>query len=346
MAARLALALAVTLAAQPGSAAGPATRLFSADEPIRLALRGPVRSIAGASESSTTAYPATLALLHPAAEQHSIRLSPRGLTRRKRETCDFPPLRVEFAAKPAAASLFERQRRLKLVTHCRRTEGFQQFVLLELAAYRMFNAMTGRSLRARLASVDYADESGRPILSRIGFFIEDPDDAAQRNGMKQLTIRQSFSSSRLSARDAARVAVFQYMIGNLDWSMRAGPEGSNCCHNIELMAPAPTAPIVPVPYDFDFSGFVNAPYAVPPEQVPVRSVRNRRYRGHCLHNAEALAAAAEFRARRGELLAQLASVPGLEEGRRRAAAVYLDGFFRDIADDESVRDRLLRTCVG
>lgn len=346
MAARLALALAIALAAQPGPAARQATRLFTADEPVRIALRGPVRAIAGASETSVIARPATLAVLHPAAEEHSIRLSPRGLTRRKRETCDFPPLRVQFAAKPAASSLFERQGRLKLVTHCRPKEGFQQFVLLELAAYRLFNLISERSLRVRLASVDYADESGRPIVSRIGFFIEDPDDAARRNGLKQLEIRQNFPPSRLSARDAARVALFEYMIGNLDWSMRAGPAGANCCHNVELMAPAITAPIVPVPYDFDFSGFVNAPYAVPPDQVPVSSVRERRYRGQCMHNGEVLAAAAEFRARRGEFLAVLGTIPGLEEGRRRGAAAYLDGFFRDIADDEAVRNRLLRTCIN
>ena len=93
--------------------------------------------------------------------------------------------------------------------------------------------------------------------------------------------------------------------------------------------------IVPVPYDFDCSGFVNAPYAVPargPE--PGQSVRDRRYRGYCMHNVQALAAAAEFRAKRAQLLAVLAAIPQLDEGRRRKAAAYLDGFFRDIATDE------------
>jgi len=363
MAITLAFALAAVLAAQPGPAQpGPApaqpgaapaqaaparpTRLFSANEPIRVALRGPIRAIVGAAQSSVTPRPARLSLLSPAVEDHAVQLAARGLTRRKREACEFPPLRVQFVGKPPATSLFERQGRLKLVTHCRRSPAFQQHVLLELAAYRLYNVMTERSLRVRVANVDYADEDGRPIISRIGFFIEDSDDAAGRNGMKQLEIRQRFSPARLNARDAARVALFQYMIGNLDWSMRAGPEGANCCHNVELIAPSPASAIVPVPYDFDSSGLVNAPYAAPPEIVRVASVRDRRYRGHCMHNGDALAAAADFRARRGALLGVLGAIGGLEEGRRRGAAAYLEDFFRDIADDQTVTNRLLRTCIS
>ena len=142
--------------------------------------------------------------------------------------------------------------------------------------------------------------------------------------------------------------MFEYMIGNLDWSMRAGPAGDTCCHNFRLFAPTASAlsGIVPVPYDFDVSGFVNAPYALPPESLNLNSVRDRRYRGYCLHNAQALAAAAEFRARRGQLLAVLAAIPQLEDGRRRKAAAYLEGFFSDIATDEDVKKRLLKTCIN
>jgi hypothetical protein len=97
-----------------------------------------------------------------------------------------------------------------------------------------------------------------------------------------------------------------------------------------------------VPYDFDFSGLVNAPYAVTPDGEG--DVRDRRYRGFCAHNAQALAVAAEFRARRGALLAVLGQVP-LDEPARRRATAYLDSFFADIADDRRTTARLLRTCL-
>ena len=93
---------------------------------------------------------------------------------------------------------------------------------------------------------------------------------------------------RIEPRAAARFAMFNYMIGNLDWSVRAGPQGDSCCHNGRLVGGGPL--LTPVPYDFDFSGLVDAPYATPPEGFKINSVRQRLYRGYCAHDAEARAA--------------------------------------------------------
>jgi len=331
-----------------GAAPSPPTRLFSSNELIRMTLRGPISAIAASAQSSLAARPAMLQLTHPSAESHAILLSPRGLTRRQREKCDFPPLRITFVARPPAASLFERQKRLKLVTHCQRAASFQRHVLLEYAAYRMLDTLTPASLRVRLASIDYAEANGRLLVSRAGFLIEDPEDSARRNGLREIRLVARIPPGRLDPAAAARAALFQYMIGNLDWSMRAGPMGDSCCHNFKLLGPEGTAAgaIVPVPYDFDSSGLVDAPYAVPPDSLAVSSVRQRRYRGYCMHNAQALAAAAEFRSKRPALLGVLSQVPGLDEGARRRAAAYLDGFFADIASDEQVTTRLLKTCIN
>ena len=350
MGGRIAFVLALTAAAQPGGSAPakPATPLFASDAPIRIGLKGPISAIVRTPSSLRTARPATLTLIAPASETHAILLSPRGLTRRLKITCGFPPLRLEFASKPAAASLFKGQRRLKLTTHCQNASQHQQYVLLEYAAYRLFNIVSPHGLRARIATVDYSEGDGRPLISRLGFLVEDSDDAAKRNGYVEARMPPHISPSQLDPAHAARAALFEYMIGNLDWSMKAGPQGDTCCHNFRLFGASQAArtSLVPVPYDFDYSGFVNAPYAVPPQGIPVSSVRERRYRGHCIHNAQALRAAAEFRGKRAELMAVLASVPQLNEGRRRSASAYLDGFFRDIATDEDVTRRLLKTCIN
>jgi len=350
MAARLALALTLAAAMQPTGSAPTKkpTPLFASDLPIHFALRGPISAIARTPGNSRAARPATLTLVSPASETHSIQLSPRGLTRRLKITCAFPPLRIEFASKPVEASLFKGQRRLKLTTHCRTGAQHQQYVLLEYAAYRMFDVLSPLGLRARLATVDYVESDGRPVISRLGFLVEDSDDAAKRNGMVEARMPPLISPSQLDPLGAARAALFEYMIGNLDWSMRAGPQGDVCCHNFRLMAASATsqAGLVPVPYDFDFSGLVNAPYALPPEGIHVSSVRERRYHHYCIHNAQVVQAAAEFRTKRPELLAVLGSIPQLDEGRRRTAAAYLEGFFRDIATDEDVRKRVLKDCVS
>jgi len=336
---------ATALVAAP--AAAQTTPLFASDVPIRITIRGPIAAIARSAEDSTEPRDAQLTLAG-AAEVYPIKLSPRGITRRKKDVCSFPPLRVDFVPKPPATSLFAHQGKLKLVTHCQSQERFQEHLLLEYAAYRIFNLISPASFRVRLATVDYAEPNGRVSTTRWGFFIEDLDDAARRNNMARAQVGDRIPSTQLDAKQGARMALFEYMIGNLDWSMRASHAGETCCHNFKLMAKTANAQsgLIPVPYDYDYSGFVNTPYAVPPEELRVSSVRDRMYRGYCIHNAQALAAAAQFRAKRGEMLGVLASIPGIDEGKRRGAAAYLDKFFSEIATDADVTKRVLRTCIN
>ena len=325
------------------SAQGGPKPLFGSEAPIRFSIRGPVNSIARKAAKSVEPEAATLGLTAPA-ETHPIRLSARGLSRRTGGICDFPPLRVEFTQPPAATSLFAGQRRLKLVTHCKSSGGHQQHVLMEYSAYLLLNQLTPISHRVRLATVDYADANGKPIISRYGFFIEDLDDVARRNGLSEARLGDRINAAQLDPSHAARTALFMYMIGNLDWSMRAGPQGEGCCHNSRLLSGGPA--LIPVAYDFDYSGLVDAPYAIPPEQIRVRNVRQRHYMGYCRHNAQLLAVAAETRSRRPALEAVYSRVPGLSEGARRRALSYLGSFFNDIASDAAVRANLLKDCLG
>ena len=324
------------------AAEAPPKPLFASDSILRVTITGPITKIAQSAQQSRQPRAGSLRV-PAAAETLPIQLSPRGITRLKRDVCQFPPLRVRFTGALGPASAFAGQRQLKLVTHCRSSASFQQYLLLEYAAYRMYNHLTPASFRARLATIDYVNDDQRPVTSRLGFFIEEIEDTAARNGGRRAAAGDRIATSQLSPADAARVALFEYMIGNQDWSVRAGPPDEGCCHNSRLIAPATGGPLLPVPYDFDFSGLVNAPYAVPPGGEG--SVRERRYQGFCAHNAQAFAVAAEFRAQRGPLLAVLGQVP-LDESVRRRAAAYLEGFFADIADDRRVAAKLLRTCLN
>jgi len=332
--------LALSGAAQ---AQGPATPLFVSDAPIRISIQGPVNLIARRAADSVEAREATLVLTAPA-ESHPIRLSARGLSRRTAGICSFPPLRVEFAQPPPPTSLFAGQRRLKLVTHCKSNAGHQQHLLLEYAAYRLLNELTPLSYRARLATVDYMEPNGKISATRWGFFIEDLDDAARRNGLKPAQVGDRIFPNQLEPQQAARIALFEYMIGNLDWSLRAGPAGEGCCHNSRLLAGRGST-LLPVAYDFDYSGFVDAPYALPPDGIKVSSVRDRAFRGYCWHNRESLAAAAEFRAKRGAIEAALGQVPGLTDRTRSKALAYLASFYREAATDETVNARILKECL-
>lgn len=332
---RSVIALSVVLAAP--AAAKTAKPLFEASDVLSLTFKGPV------GKASDRALPGTLTL---GAETYPITFTERGITRRASDVCPFAPLRVSFTQPPPATSVFAGQKHLKLVTHCRSSEDFQQHVLLEHAVYKMYNRLTPMSFRTRLLMLSYVGDNNRPIATRYGFFIEDTDDMAKRNGLKEPKTADRISANLLSPTNAARVALFQHMLGNHDWSMRAGPQGAGCCHNGKLIGPLPGSTLlVPVPYDFDFSGFVDAPYATPPDQLKIADVRQRLYRGYCAHNPQALRAAAEMNAAKGDLMGIVSSTPGLQPKARDRALAYMQQFFAEIASDETMRAKVFKTCL-
>lgn len=340
----IALIVAAVFAALPARAA-EATRLFSDSATIDIRITGPIREIAGKADNSTDPHPATLDLVG-AGETHAIELSARGLSRRRPDVCQFPPLRVKFAEKPGETSLFRKQKTLKLVTHCRTTESFQQYTLLEYAAYRMYNVVTDASFKVRLANVEYVDsKSGKTVAKRVGFFIEDVDDLGDRVGLKEVE-RPYVKVSELDGKAAATAAQFHYMVSNLDWDANSGPEGEDCCHNGRVLGASKdaTSGLYLAPYDFDYSGLVDAPYAAPPESIKVKSVRNRVYRGFCAHNAEATAAAALFRERKAAILAALAETPGLTGKTQSKAAKFLASYFEVIEDPKAFESKVLKKC--
>jgi len=323
--------------------AAPAKPLFASDSILHLTLRAPVTTMSRAPDAKPV--PGLLMVQGAAPESLPVELSVRGITRRRTDVCPFPALGVDFVGKPAATSIFKGQNTIKLVTHCRPQESFQQLTLLEYAAYKLYNAMTPESFDVRLAMIDYVNEDGRPITSRFGFFIEDVDDVADRNEQKRLRDVNRVLVRQLEPKAAARFAVFEYMIGNLDWAMQAGPVGEDCCHNARLVGvKGATTDLVSVPYDFDFSGLVNAPYAVPPPSIKVTSVRVRNYRGFCQHNEQAQAFAAELLPRRASLLAIVDQTPQLDQSTRQRAASYLGEFFDRIDSPQEVAG-LLKTCI-
>lgn len=317
------------------------TPLFADDGVLDLTLTGPIKDIARQAQRSTEARPATLSA---AGETHAIELSARGVSRRKKENCSFPPLRIAFTQKPGDASLFHKQKRVKLVTHCNGNSRAEQTLLREYAAYRLYNLVTPESFRVRLARITYRD-GGEEVATKPGFLIEDADDSARRVGMKEVDIGD-INSSRVNRDDAARFALFQYMIGNTDWAMVVGPDPTDCCHNAKLLGAdkAATSDLTPLPYDFDSAGLVDAPYAFPNAQIGTRSVKIRVYRGFCSTNSLVPREAERLKALRSSFEAEIRAVPGLEAKTQDTMIKYLGGFYRDIEDAKSIDRKIVRKC--
>jgi hypothetical protein len=345
-----ALALAALALGSPGAASahGGPKPLFASDAVLQLRIEAPFGDLLRSAPSSTKGYDAKLTVAGPAPETLAITLSPRGISRRSTDACQFPPLRIAFKEKPGPDSLFKGQKELKLATHCRGEYNYQDYGLLEFMAYRLYNVITPLSFRVRLAEIDYVDAGSSSVRThRRGFLIEDIDELAARNELKQVKTPK-IDRTQLDPAATARSDLFQYMIGNQDWSDTAGPVGTHCCHNINLLAKSATdtTGLLPIARDFDSSGLVNPPYALPPSNVPIRTVRTRFYRGFCQFNEQTKAAAQDMLAKRSALLDVVTGMTALTSRSRNSASQYLQDFFDEISDPAKLQQDILGRCRG
>lgn len=345
------LVLAAVVALSFASQASAQTALFSTDTEIALTIEAPLTTLIRQAPRSTDPHPAVVTLTGAGeSSRFEIELSARGLSRRTRGYCAFPPLRLDFDADALGGTVLDGQNRLKLVTNCRPSRNYEQIIVHEYLAYRLYNEITPFSYRVRPVRVTYRDTEGRRRdETQFNFLIEDVDDVADRNQRVALDVPSaSVRTSQLDAAIAARYGLFQMMIGNLDWDMVTGVPGEDCCHNSKLIATTQESRegVVPVPYDFDASGFADAPYAGVPAGLPIDNVRTRFYRGLCRHNSEIPAAIEAFRARRSQINALIAGEPRLTDGKRREAQRYIDDFYEMIENPARVQSQIIQRCRG
>lgn len=320
--------------------------LFASDSTLQARIAAPLTTLM--RERSDTEYlEGTFSYVDATGVERtlSLKLRARGKFRLQRDTCNLPPIRLNFRKKEVAGTEFAGQDKLKLVTHCsQRREVYEQYVLKEYLAYRIFNTLTDNSFRTRLLKIDYvdSDDDGK-TWTRYGFVIEDDDLLAERIGAEVAKVPR-ITYATLDRQQAILVSVFQYLIGNTDYSLVASTRDDDCCHNTVLFSVA-GGNYIAIPYDFDFSGLVNARYAEPSPRLPIRSVVRRLYRGICTHNDLMEATIARFKGSEDSIRQAALRLEGLREKERAAVLQYISGFFDDIADASSVERNLVNKCL-
>ena len=271
-----------------------------------------------------------------------LQIRTRGHFRHK--NCDYPPLSLNLKKSQTDGTLFDKQDKLKLVIHCDYSERYEQVVLREYLAYRILNAITNMSFRVRLLRVTYVNTEKRGDGQvRYAFLIEHKNRLAERYDLKDLELERT-TVAAIQADRLNLTSVFEFLIGNTDFSPIAGPPGNECCHNYVLFG-NDIDPLTAVPYDFDQSGFVDAPYAVPNENFRIRNVRQRLYRGRCVNNEHVTASLRRFRDRRDSIYALVAEQVGLQSRVRKNLVRYIDDFYDLIDDPKDVERRIIKRCI-
>ncbi len=261
-----------------------------------------------------------------------VTIEARGIMRK--QICNIPPLKVNF--KSTKTSSLSSLGALKLVNTCRENKLGNEYLYKEFLIYKIYNLISDKSLRVRLLKLTYEDSSGKKNpINTYGFVLEDLKDMAKRNDCVER--RRDVKHMELTERQQiARVAIFEYMIGNLDWSVRAK-------HNIRLIVAKKDTNSVPyaVPYDFDYAGLVNADYAVPPEEFGLENVTVRLYRGFVRSPEELKIITDEFLKQKDNIYKLIKEFNLLSASGRSQMIAYLDPFFQIISRPGSVKKEFI-----
>ena len=237
--------------------------------------------------------------------------------------CYLPPVKLIFNYEKG--STFSSLKTLKLVNVCKVSRDYEQYLLKEFLTYRILNLLTDKSFRVRLLNLNWQDSAGRrKTFSTHAFLIEDIKDVAKRNDCDVWT-KSYVSQEATNRKQMTLIALFQYMIGNTDWNVPAK-------HNIRLIAGKnddKTRPFA-VPYDFDWTGLVDANYAYPDERLGIKYITQRLYRGYPRDLAELNEAFDVFNQQKEKIYSLIYHFDLLTPSTKRGIIKYLDDFYNTI----------------
>lgn len=304
-------------------------KFFQDESPITVTLEMDQKDLLGKKESERY-IPATITMAFKdgMTVTGGIQVTVRGNFRK--ETCYMPGLRLDF--KSSSTVQLSKLGRLKMVCGCSSGSDNESLVMKEYLVYKMYNLFTEKSLKVRPMIVTYQDAAGkRKPYTQFAFLIEDIDEMAKRNGMEE--VEGTVFQTEVTDRDQmTMVALFQYMIGNTDWSV---PN----YHNVKLVGPKGDLNARPfvVPYDFDICGFVDPPYATVDEQLGIDNVKERLYRGFPRTFEEIKAACKLFHDNKEKIYALVNTNETLSSKDKSRSLSFIDDFYKIISDDKQIQ---------
>lgn len=302
----------------------PIEGFFSVEDPLLITLAFDIRGFQRTKDEPED-FQATITIMTSDSDSvtQEISLKARGYSRIR--ICDLPPIMLNLKSMGEQVPGLDDPGKLKLVTYCKPSSLYENYVLKEYLVYKMYNLLTPYSYRARLVRVNYVDinRPNKPYTA-YGFIIEDLDDVAERNNAVEID-NPNLSYDDMIPEFMLRLFLFQYMIGNTDWAVPS-------LHNIKLLKSLDmlTDKAIPVPYDFDFSGFVFTDYAKPAPglQDRIMEVTERYYMGSCPEEETLNAAIDEFEKLREKFMEILVDFPYSSSGSHKQTEKYIESFFK------------------
>jgi hypothetical protein len=320
------------------AAEAEAAPLFQSEEPLKITLTTDIKWLRD-KRIDTMEVDGTVLFedLDGSMAERPVEVRTRGNFRRDKRNCNFPPIRLDFPKKEMEGTVFDGQDKLKLVSPCHDSrDQYQRYVYKEYLVYKLHELISPMSFRVRLVEVTFVDiNDDYDSRTKIGFLIEDEDQMAERNSATYVDVEE-FHPGRMDGEMSVVASVFNYMIGNTDFS-------PVFFHNAKLIR-TDDARYVPVPYDFDFAGAVNTRYATPDPSLSIRRVTDRLYRGFCRPELQYEPIRSLFGSQRQAVWDLYEGFTMMDENHREDALEFFEEFFEVMDDPDKFDREIARVC--
>jgi len=270
--------------------------------------------------------------------EKDMRMKARGKFRRNH--CSLAPFWLDIQKVDLLNEDLQDVHRIKIVTHCKGSKSYENYVLKEYLCYKIYNIISPVSFRVRLVRMTYVDTGRDNKVTQGWAFMIEPEKMLAARMDAEVVKRDDLMTSLLRPWEIDILALFQYMIGNVDYSVYGR-------QNMKFLGLPGygTAGYTPVPYDFDYSGLVDAYYAVPSEHLPIKSVRERMYLGPCREESAYLAAVEHLRQCKEEILHLVNEFEFLDQKGKKDIINYLEQYFELSEKPKSLIFSLQKTCI-
>ena len=225
--------------------------LFIDQKPLKIRLNYSNNNLNKNTNDSTLMKTKLFFIQENKNKEIDVLLRARGNFRRKH--CYFTPVKIKIKKRDASNTIFSDNRTLKLVLPCKNDRDKNDNILKEFIAYKIYEIISPFYFKTRRLEINYTDQKPKKQknFNLIGFFIEDDDKVAKRFDSK--IIKRKISPLAMDDFNSVNLSFFNFLIGNTDFS-------SAHQHNGKLLFYEKK--IIPIPYDFDLTGWVKPKYGL------------------------------------------------------------------------------------
>lgn len=312
--------------------------LFEIKEPLNLTLKFNVKELQKTKYKEEYLPAVMTCHVNESFEvTHEVRVRARGEIRKK--ICFAPMFWVNIRHAGIEAEDLNDVIKLKVVQRCKSSNMHEYYVLREYLVYQIWNLLSPYSFNTRLVRLKVIDTGRKNKEKEEWAFIIEPEAMmVERNNC------MSIKSDKLSLKTVNKdwmdkVAFFSYMVGQSDYSVTGR-------HNLKILTSREYGPtgFIPVPYDFDYCGLVDAEYAIPGENLGIESVTERYYLGAC-RSEEVYRETIEWLASyQDEIRNLILSFELMEESERQDFLKYIESYYTESETKSFIDRRITPTC--